>query len=88
MTGGKKGITYKTSYKALKNLIGDKLDTEYKFPTKKERKEAVKSVMAETRTAFKAGIADYLDSNIDSGLRNLSMMKASKASGGNKSTKR
>jgi hypothetical protein len=79
MTGGKKGITYKTSYKALKNLIGDKLDKEHQFPTKKERKQAIKSAMAETRNTFKAGIAEYLDSSIDRSIRNLPPLKEGKA---------
>ena len=86
MASAKKGITYKTSYKAFKNLVGDKLDTEHQFPTKKERKEAIKSIMAETRSAFKGGIADYLDSNIDRSIRSLSKINESKANKKNKRT--
>ncbi|HTY90637.1 MAG TPA: hypothetical protein VMC84_05615 [Methanocella sp.] len=73
MANAKKGITYKTSYKALKNMISDKIDKEHPFSTKKERKEAVKSVMVETRDAFKNGIADYLDTNIDKCIHKLSL---------------
>jgi hypothetical protein len=65
MTGAKKGITYRTSYKALKNMITERLDKEHQFSTKKDRKEAIKSVMGETRSAFKNGVAGYLNSNID-----------------------
>lgn len=71
MAGAKKGITYKTGYKALKSMISDKLDKEHQFSTKKERKEAIKGVMEETKSAFENGIADYLDSNIDNGIHNF-----------------
>lgn len=87
MTGGKKGIAYKTSYKSLKNMIGDKLDEQHQFGTKKERKAAVKNVLAETRSAFKAGISEYLGSNIDRSIRSLPTMKEGKANTRNKTAK-
>ena len=70
MAGAKKGITYKTGYNALKTMISDKLDKEHQFPTKKERKEAVKGIMDGTKSIFENGIADYLDSSIDDAIHN------------------
>ena len=61
----KKGISYKTGYKALKKMITDKLGETHEFSTKKERKDAIKIVMGETKSAFENGITDYLDTNID-----------------------
>ena len=71
MAGAKKGINYKMRYKALKNMISDKLDEGHQFSTKKERKEAIKTVMQETKFAFENGIAEYLDPKINTGIHNF-----------------
>jgi|GEM_PF-5715686 len=78
MAGAKKGVTYKTGYKFLKNMISDKLDKEYQISTKKERKEVVKGVMEETKSVFENGIADYLDSSINDGMHNFFLINKEK----------
>ena len=70
MAGAKKGINFKIGYNTLKSTISDKLDKEHQFATKKECKEAIKVVMEETKSIFKNGIADYLDSSIDDAIHN------------------
>jgi hypothetical protein len=71
MTSYKKGIIYKTSNKALKNMINDKLYMKHQFATKKEHKEAVKCIMEETKSLFEKGIVDYLDINNNNSIDNF-----------------
>lgn len=88
MASVKKGINYKTSYKALRKLIVDKLDKEHVFSTKKERKQAIKSIMEETRSTFNNGIGAYLDSNIEKGVHSFSLTKNKEMKVKQKSTKK
>lgn len=82
MAGGKKGITYKVGYKSLKKMIAEKLDEEHDFQTKKERKQALKGALKETRMAFGSGTPEYLKKSLENGLQKYFQQKSRENIGG------
>ena len=70
MKTSKKGITYKVGYKVLRDMITEELDKAHQFPTKKERKEAIKGITKETKLQFEKSIAENLYKSIETGVQN------------------